>query len=229
MLSLLSNQIMTIQIRILLLVFTFYSGAFSFRTGFGTHTRSPVSSLCATRRDVLLVTTTTTAAAGMAAAITKAALLPSAAVAAETPSSSPIELLNQLKEAKAQLAAVPALIEKEQWDSVRNILIQPPLSDCWSKNPMTAKFAEAVGNAEGDELAALEIKEDITSHLRYLDMAVYNNVFNPITTEGTTGATKELVCTTIFCLRRCVFLSLYELAHLRCYPIYSAAYFLYRR
>jgi hypothetical protein len=39
----------------------------------------------------------------------------------------------------------------------------------------------------------LELHEDILSHLRYLDMAVYNNVFNPIATEGTTGATKELV------------------------------------
>ena len=29
--------------------------------------------------------------------------------------------------------------------------------------------------------------------LQFLDMAVYNNVFNPISTEGTNGATKELV------------------------------------
>ena len=56
-------------------------------------------------------------------------------------------------------------------------------------------YAEAIGNElpNGDELAALEAKEEITSHLRFLDMAVYNNVFNPIKTEGTTGATKELV------------------------------------
>lgn len=42
-------------------------------------------------------------------------------------------------------------------------------------------------------MAALELREDATSHLRYLDMAVYNNVFNPIATEGQSGATKELI------------------------------------
>ena len=45
----------------------------------------------------------------------------------------------------------------------------------------------------GDELAALEAREELVSHLRYLDMAVYNNVFNPITVEGKSGATKELI------------------------------------
>ena len=38
-----------------------------------------------------------------------------------------------------------------------------------------------------------QLKEDLLSHLRYLDMAVYNNVFNPIATEGETGATKALI------------------------------------
>ena len=41
--------------------------------------------------------------------------------------------------------------------------------------------ADAIGNElDGDEIAALELREDLISHLRYLDMAVYNNVFNPI-------------------------------------------------
>jgi len=39
----------------------------------------------------------------------------------------------------------------------------------------------------------IEQREDIVSHLRYLDIAVYNNVFNPIATEGATGASTELV------------------------------------
>jgi hypothetical protein len=50
-----------------------------------------------------------------------------------------------------------------------------------------------LGDVGGDELAALEAKEDLVSHLRYLDMAVYNNNFNPITVEGKSGATKELI------------------------------------
>ncbi len=54
-------------------------------------------------------------------------------------------------------------------------------------------FAEAIGKNGGDELAALEAREEAITHLRFLDMAVYNNVFNPIGSEGTYGATKELI------------------------------------
>jgi hypothetical protein len=107
------------------------------------------------------------------------------ALAADTTS-----LLPLIQQARRQLDSVPDLIEKEKWDSVRAILIQPPLSDCWTKNTkMLRNYAE---NVE-DELAALEAREDVVSHLRFLDMAVYNNVFNPIATEGTSGATKELI------------------------------------
>ena len=95
-----------------------------------------------------------------------------------------------LQQARRQLDSVPSLIESQKWDSVRAILITPPLSDCWTKNAnMLRIYAESVD----DELAALEAREDAVSHLRFLDMAVYNNVFNPIATEGTSGATKELV------------------------------------
>ena len=54
-------------------------------------------------------------------------------------------------------------------------------------------IASAVGDAGGDELSILELREEVQSHLRYLDMAVYNNVFNPISREGETGATKQLI------------------------------------
>ena len=79
---------------------------------------------------------------------------------------------------------------------LRAVLATPPLSDTWTK---TAKllngYAKAVGDEmpDGDELAALEFKEDVLDHMRFLDMAVYNNVFNPIRTEGESGATKELI------------------------------------
>lgn len=95
-----------------------------------------------------------------------------------------------VEKARRQLDAVPKLIDEQKWDSVRAILITPPLSECWTKNAnMLRLYAESVD----DELAALEAREEAVTHLRFLDMAVYNNVFNPIATEGTSGATKELV------------------------------------
>ena len=104
-------------------------------------------------------------------------------------------LLSQLQQARVQMDAVPKLIASEKWDSVRAILITPPLSDCWAKTsrPWVKAYAELLGDRGGDELAALEAREDLVSHLRYLDMAVYNNNFNPIKAEGETGATKELI------------------------------------
>jgi hypothetical protein len=133
---------------------------------------------------------------GVAAFLTLAPMI-SAAVASD-PSSSDLQLpalLSQIKEARAQLDAVPDLIRSEKWDSVRAILITPPLSDCWVKGakPTLQKYAEAIGEVDGDELAALEARDDLASSLRFLDMSVYNNIFNPIKAEGSSGATKELV------------------------------------
>ena len=104
--------------------------------------------------------------------------------------------LSQVTEARQQMDAIPNLIKEQKWDSIRAVLATPPLSDTWTK---TAKllngYAKAVGDEmpDGDELAALEFKEDVLDHMRFLDMAVYNNVFNPIRTEGESGATKELI------------------------------------
>ena len=105
-------------------------------------------------------------------------------------------LLNKVQQAREQLNPVPKLIEAGKWDSVRAVLIEPPLSDCWAKTgrPQILKqYAEALGDVGGDELAALEAKEDAAYHLRFLDMAVYNNNFNPISVEGETNASKELI------------------------------------
>ena len=102
-----------------------------------------------------------------------------------------------VQQARGQLDPVSGIIEKQQWDKVRAILITPPLSDFWTTTKkgsnVLMEVAAAVGDAGGDEFNVLELREEAQSHLRYLDMAVYNNVFNPIGTEGTTGATKELV------------------------------------
>jgi hypothetical protein len=104
-------------------------------------------------------------------------------------------LRSQILQARKQLDAIPKLIESEKWDSVRAILIEPPLADCWAKTnrPLLGNYAEALEGAGGDEFAALEAREEVVSHLRYLDMSVYNNNFNPIKSEGTSGATKELI------------------------------------
>lgn len=107
-------------------------------------------------------------------------------------------MLDQIKEARAQLDSVPDLIKEEKWDAVRAILIKPPLSNMWTtggQNKLLSNYADAIGSElpDGDEMSALEMREEIVSHLRYLDMAVYNNVFNPIASEGKSGATKELV------------------------------------
>lgn len=81
---------------------------------------------------------------------------------------------------------------------MRAILIKSPLSELWASGgskQLLKQYADAIGNElpDGDEMAALELREDAISHLRYLDMAVYNNIFNPIATEGESGATKELI------------------------------------
>lgn len=110
-------------------------------------------------------------------------------------SSSLADSLENIQQARKQLEKVPNLIQNEKWDAVRAILITPPLADCWAKTsrPLLKNYADQVGDSGGDELAAMEFKEDLISHLRYLDMAVYNNVFNPISTVGETGATKALI------------------------------------
>jgi len=106
-------------------------------------------------------------------------------------------LRDKVTEARRQLDPIPKLIKEEKWDSIRAILITPPLSDCWGKasgvNALLRSYAVAVGDQGGDELAALEAREEALDHLRFLDMAAYNNVFNPIKTEGESGASKGLI------------------------------------
>lgn len=120
------------------------------------------------------------------------ALLPQTSYAAPP---SLTDTLASIQQARKQMELVPSLIQQEKWDAVRAILITPPLADCWAKTsrPLLKNYADQVGDSGGDELAAMELKEDLISHLRYLDMAVYNNVFNPIKTVGETGATKGLI------------------------------------
>ena len=141
-----------------------------------------------TRREIL-----SKAAAGFLAAATATTALPSIALA--SPEEDVKETRALIVEAKTQLESVPPLLKEEKWDSVRTVLMEAPLRDCWSKStPILKKYAEALGETpKGDELAALEGREELLQQLRFLDMAVYNNVFNPISTEGKTGASKTLI------------------------------------
>jgi hypothetical protein len=140
------------------------------------------------RRDLLAKTTAT--AAGLVILSPPPPPVHAASAAAPSPTA---ELLSLLRQADAQMEAIPRLIEEEKWDRVRAVLITPPLSDCREKKSLLPRYAEALGDAGGDELAALEAKEELQGHLRYLDMAVYNNNFNPITVEGTTNASPGLI------------------------------------
>ena len=137
-----------------------------------------------TRRDVI------------ASVTTAAPLIVNAASATAVDSSlSLASYRGLLQQAASQLdSAVPQLIEREQWDSIRTILLTPPLSDIYKKPSLLLDYASAVGDApNGDELAVLQARDDLQTHLRFLDMAAYNNVFNPIKSMGTNGATKQLV------------------------------------
>jgi hypothetical protein len=99
-------------------------------------------------------------------------------------------------QARNQLeSSVPTLIQQEEWDRIRTILTTPPLSDLYKKPKLLEDYADVVGSCveNGDDLAVLQAREELQTHLRFLDMAVYNNVFNPIKSLGETGATKQLV------------------------------------
>jgi len=106
------------------------------------------------------------------------------------------EVRSLLQQASKQLEVVPQLLKDQKWDAVRVVLGTKPLSDCWNnKNtPLLKSYADAIGGTPtGDEFAALEGREELIGHLRYLDTAVYNNVFNPIATEGSNGSSKALI------------------------------------
>jgi hypothetical protein len=147
------------------------------------------------RRDILHASSGSTAAFAIMLAAVTAPPPARAATDTTTAASSLSDFLSQLVQAEQQLRGVPQWIDTEKWDSVRAVLITPPLSDCWAKThrPSLQQYAEALGHAGGDELAALQAKEELQGHLRYLDMAVYNNNFNPIIVEGTTNASPTLI------------------------------------
>jgi len=161
---------------------------------FGHHVKNNRST--ETRREILSNVKTTAAAWFVTtAASTMGTLVTYPSKASATPEDDIKELRALIEKAKIQLDSVPPLLKAEKWDSVRVLLTEAPLRDCWSKStPILKKYANALGDTpKGDELAALEGREELLQQLRFLDMAVYNNVFNPIATEGQAGASKVLI------------------------------------
>lgn len=154
----------------------------------GSSSSSCKSSSTKSRREMLSKASSTVATF----ALFLTATTPSVAVAAADDVK---EMRALIEKAKSQLEVVPQLVKDEKWDAVRGVLTEAPLRDCWSKTtPILKKYADALGETPtGDELAALEGREDLLGHLRFLDMAVYNNIFNPIATEGKSGASKALI------------------------------------
>jgi len=141
------------------------------------------------RRDVLMVPP------AVYAAMMSAAAWYSAPRAANGADEEGAELLKTLQEARSQLQPIPQFVKEQKWDSIRAVLITPPLSDLWTKGSrkkLLSRYAEAIGAADGDEMAALEAREDAISHFQYLDMAAYNNNFSPAK-DDPAGSTKELV------------------------------------
>mmetsp|Transcript_4413 Transcript_4413/g.9566 ORF Transcript_4413/g.9566 Transcript_4413/m.9566 type:complete len:299 (-) Transcript_4413:352-1248(-) len=154
-------------------------------------------SIATSRRTILSRVASLSVLAATSSSATTATLLignPREASAAANTETDVSEMRALISEALSQLDTATAMIREEKWDRVRGLLTEAPLRDCWSKTtPILKKYADALGDTGGDELAALEGREDLLQHLRFLDMAVYNNVFNPIATEGKTGASKALI------------------------------------
>ena len=79
------------------------------------------------------------------------------------------ELQATTQQARNQLDSVPDIIQAQQWDKVRAILITPPISDFWTTTKkgshILKEIPDAVGDAGGHELSIREFREDIQSHL----------------------------------------------------------------
>lgn len=172
------------------------------------HTANALVSLSrreALRAAFVLATPSSSSAALMVSAAVTTAPLSVHAVAPKTQSSimsdddknTLTSLRTLIAQARDQLdSSVPSLIQQEAWDRIRTLLATPPLSDLYKQPQLLQDYAEWVGKRsknDNDELAVLQAREDLQTHLRFLDMAVYNNVFNPIKSLGETGATKQLV------------------------------------
>lgn len=79
---------------------------------------------------------------------------------------------NKLRAARKQLDDADALIDTARWDSVRTLLVSPPMRD--AQDAVRRGVAGALPDVRG---AWVGLREDSLSAAKLLDAAVYTNVF----------------------------------------------------
>ena len=84
-------------------------------------------------------------------------------------------LLEQLELSRQKIDAIPSLLQKEEWEAVRQILKTPPVNFLWnmgdSKNPVL-QLAKAT-----DEFELIDLKDELSLSLQICDQLTYDNVF----------------------------------------------------
>jgi len=84
-------------------------------------------------------------------------------------------LVEELKECKAKLEPIPALLQEKEWDKVRSILKLPPVNKLWnlgdSQNTVL-QIAKETGDVE-----LFELKDELALTLQMCDQLTYDNAF----------------------------------------------------
>jgi len=123
-----------------------------------------------TRRDILSLTTTATTTG--ACSVLVLTTLPSIVAAADDTVES---MINELEVSRQKLKPIPAMIQAENWEGVRQILKTPPVNNLWNmgdaKNTIL-KIAKAT-----DEFGLVDVKDELSISLQMCDQLVYDNVF----------------------------------------------------
>jgi hypothetical protein len=121
------------------------------------------------RRDWFQQTVATTTAA-----VVVGGTLFSPQIATAAPSSSSL-LIDELTVSQSKLAEIPALLQLEDWEKVRNILKTPPVNKLWNlgdSQNIILQLAKETGNVE-----LFETKDDVALNLQMCDQVTYANVF----------------------------------------------------
>ncbi|KAL3943710.1 MAG: hypothetical protein SGBAC_002217 [Bacillariaceae sp.] len=101
---------------------------------------------------------------------TVAAISPLPALAASASS-----LKEELKTCQSKLVDIPALLEQQEWEKVRQILKTPPVNKLWNLSDsqnVVLQLAKETGDVE-----LFEVKDDLSLALQMTDQLTYDNVF----------------------------------------------------
>lgn len=86
-----------------------------------------------------------------------------------------VSMIEELEACKLKLKPIPAMVQAEDWEGVRQILKTPPVNNLWNmgdaKNTLL-KIAKAT-----DEFGLVEVKDELSISLQICDQLVYDNVF----------------------------------------------------